>query len=227
MNRRGIDSKKQLQISIYVKHDTVMPSHNKQVQAIVKRLMTEKGIQMVFDTEIVSIKRKTPGSSVLMSKNGTEHAFDEAICCTSAHAQSWLSESGLETTKEGFVCVSTSLESTNTPNVFACGDVCHLVDNPRPKAGVFAVRAGPPLLVNLQRRLLGEALEPWAPQDQFLGIIHMPINMHIHILKDTLIHILKYVLIHVHRYHRYWRWIRCFLQGAHGNRGRSSMETEG
>lgn len=35
-----------------------------------------------------------------------------------------------------------NLESSNTPGVFACGDVAHLVDNPRPKAGVFAVRAG-------------------------------------------------------------------------------------
>lgn len=33
------------------------------------------------------------------------------------------------------------------------------------------MRAGPPLLVNLRHRLFGEQLEPWIPQDQFLGII--------------------------------------------------------
>ena len=33
------------------------------------------------------------------------------------------------------------------------------------------MRAGPPLLINLRHRLLGEALEAWIPQDQFLGII--------------------------------------------------------
>lgn len=38
--------------------------------------------------------------------------------------------------------VQTNLQSRNSPDVFACGDVAHLVDNPRPKAGVFAVRAG-------------------------------------------------------------------------------------
>jgi len=35
-----------------------------------------------------------------------------------------------------------TLESTNVRDVFACGDVCHIVSDPRPKAGVFAVRAG-------------------------------------------------------------------------------------
>lgn len=38
--------------------------------------------------------------------------------------------------------VQNTLESVNVKNVFSCGDVCHLDGNPRPKAGVFAVRAG-------------------------------------------------------------------------------------
>ena len=42
----------------------------------------------------------------------------------------------------GFICVNSTLESVNVPGVFACGDCCHIVDNPKPKAGVFAVRAG-------------------------------------------------------------------------------------
>ena len=42
----------------------------------------------------------------------------------------------------GFICVGPTLESVNIPGVFACGDCCHMVESPRPKAGVFAVRAG-------------------------------------------------------------------------------------
>lgn len=38
--------------------------------------------------------------------------------------------------------VQDTLESANTPHVFAAGDVCHNLAHPRPKAGVFAVRAG-------------------------------------------------------------------------------------
>ena len=160
----------QLEVSIYAKHKTLMPSHNKEMQAIIHRLMREKGINVVCNAEIDHVS-KTQSMSFLVTKDGYEYPFDEAVCCTSAQAQEWLHESGLDTTKEGFVCVKSTMESTNTPGVFASGDVCHVVDNPRPKAGVFAVRAGPPLLRNLKNKLLGDLLEPWVPQRQFLGII--------------------------------------------------------
>jgi hypothetical protein len=40
------------------------------------------------------------------------------------------------------VCGQATLESTNTKHVFASGDICCNTVYPRPKAGVFAVRAG-------------------------------------------------------------------------------------
>ena len=37
---------------------------------------------------------------------------------------------------------------------------------------MFAVRAGPPLANNLRKALLGQSpLDPWEPQEVFLGII--------------------------------------------------------
>jgi selenide,water dikinase len=57
------------------------------------------------------------------------------------------------------------------PHVFAAGDVASNIEYPRPKAGVFAVRQGPPLDENLRRAIAGEALAPFVPQSKFLSLI--------------------------------------------------------
>src|SRR5262249_57612453 len=46
-----------------------------------------------------------------------------------------------------------------------------LAETPRDKAGVFAVRAGPPLAGNLRRRARGDALKLWRPQRRHLALI--------------------------------------------------------
>ena len=52
----------------------------------------------------------------------------------------------------GFIAVNDYLQSNGgPPEVFACGDVSSSTSHPRPKAGVYAVRAGPPLTQNLRR----------------------------------------------------------------------------
>jgi len=98
---------------------------------------------------------------------------DDVLWCTQASAASWLSEATpLETTSAGhFVKVASTYESVSHKGVFACGDCCHMVVHPRPKAGVFAVRAGPPLLENLKHYLSNQPLEEHIPQQDFLGII--------------------------------------------------------
>ena len=159
-----------VEVRIISRGGSLMQSHNRRVQQIIARLMQEKGIQVRLHSDIVHVERNGD-ETVLIAADGSRMACDEAIWCTSATAQSWIRESGLEVTDEGFVCVSDTLESVSTRDVFACGDVAHFVSSPRPKAGVFAVRAGPPLTANLRRRLSGQPLQPWTPQTQFLGII--------------------------------------------------------
>ena len=47
-----------------------------------------------------------------------------------------------------------------SPKVFAAGDIAAMVNYPRPKAGVFAVRQDKPLFENLQQFLLAKPIKP-------------------------------------------------------------------
>ena len=69
------------------------------------------------------------------------------------------------------------LQSTSHPNVFAGGDCITMTPYeslPRhfpPKAGVYAVRAGPIICKNIMASLKGEALTPYVPQKEFLALL--------------------------------------------------------
>lgn len=83
----------------------------------------------------------------------------------------WLAETGLAL-HQGFVSVGPSLQSSD-PAIFASGDIAHLSHAPRPKAGVFAVRAAPVLAANLRAAATGGALRPYHPQRDYLKLISM------------------------------------------------------
>jgi selenide,water dikinase len=67
--------------------------------------------------------------------------------------------------------VGETLQSANTPHVFAAGDCAHLSFAPRPKAGVFAVRQAPILLKNLRADLRGGDMAHFNPQNSYLKLI--------------------------------------------------------
>lgn len=109
----------------------------------------------------------------VVARDGRRLVADEVIWTTSSGSQEFLRETGLLLDAGGFIRVDENLRSLSHPDIFAAGDVASLAD-PRPKAGVFAVRQGPVLADNIHRSLKGEALQAYRPQRFWLVLISLP-----------------------------------------------------
>lgn len=109
----------------------------------------------------------------LHSTAGEALALDHILWCTSAAAPSWPAASGLETDERGFITVDPTLRSVSHPFVFAAGDIAHMPFDPRPKAGVYAVRQAPTLTENLRRTAAEKPLKPIRLQRQFLSLLSL------------------------------------------------------
>jgi selenide, water dikinase len=96
--------------------------------------------------------------------------FDAVIWATGPSAAPWLARSGLACDARGFVRVTEALRSVSHVGVFAAGDAAALA-TPRPKAGVFAVRAAPVLAGNLAAAADERRLRLWRPQTRWLSLM--------------------------------------------------------
>jgi selenide, water dikinase len=144
----------------------ILPGHNPRVRAAFRRILVERGIRLHLDRAVI---RLSPGRAT--TADAIDHPLDEILWATAAGAAPWLRHSGLQLDANGFIAVGATLRSLSHDAIFAAGDIASSVDHPRPKAGVFAVRQGPPLADNLRRALLGQDLRPFVPQRRFLSLI--------------------------------------------------------
>ncbi|WP_225030104.1 selenide, water dikinase SelD [Xinfangfangia pollutisoli] len=101
--------------------------------------------------------------------DGRVLASDFTLSVAGGRPQAWLAETGLAV-QDGFLTVGPTLQTLD-PAVFAAGDCAHLAHAPRPKAGVFAVRAAPVLFHNLRALASGRALRPYHPQRDYLKLV--------------------------------------------------------
>ena len=106
-------------------------------------------------------------------QDGRQITADLVVGAAGAFAQGWLAQTGLPLTEDGFVTVSPDLRVTGQDNLFAAGDCAHISHAPRPKAGVFAVRAAPVLHDNLRAVLSGKATRAFHPQRDYLKLISL------------------------------------------------------
>jgi selenide,water dikinase len=145
---------------------SILLSHNSSVHAIFMRVLEQRGVTLHLGRAAERVE-----SGVVRLSGGASVEADAIVWATGASAPSWPKVFGLATDDGGFVRVNRWLQSVSHPQVFAAGDIASVAGEPRPKSGVYAVRAGPPLAKNLRRMLRGEALVDWTPQKDALALI--------------------------------------------------------
>ena len=107
----------------------------------------------------------------VMLADGGSVAAAAALWATGVQAPGFLAASGLACDARGCVRVHPTLQSVSHEFVFAAGDCAAVEGAPRPKSGVWAVRAGAPLTDNLRRAAAGRPLRRWQPQRSALVIL--------------------------------------------------------
>jgi selenide, water dikinase len=144
----------------------LLEGHNASVRRRFRRILATRDVTFVEHDPVRAVEEGR-----VLCESGRSFACDELIWVTEAGGAPWLAATGLALDGAGFLVVDASMRSVTDPRIFAAGDVASNRDHPRPKAGVFAVRQGPPLAENLRRVLQGAEPRPFMPQREFLSLI--------------------------------------------------------
>ncbi len=136
------------------------------VGAYIKRALSQAGIRLYAGVAAASI-----APNQIMLADGRIVNADFIVVALGAAAAAWPRESGLQCDDAGYILTNRFLQSVSHGNVFAAGDCATMQDFPRPKSGVYAVRAGPPLAENLRRAMNGTPLKAYLPQSRSLYLI--------------------------------------------------------
>ncbi|HKO67537.1 MAG TPA: FAD-dependent oxidoreductase, partial [Burkholderiaceae bacterium] len=107
----------------------------------------------------------------VMTNDERRIASDAILVATGVSIPAWVRDTQLALDDRGFIAVNSHLQSISHSFVFAAGDVATLTEAPRPKSGVYAVRAAKPLAINLIAALTGKPLGTFSPQRQALYLI--------------------------------------------------------
>ena len=143
----------------------VLPAAPLRARRIARAALAAAGVEVIDATATGAA-----GERVTLA-DGRVIVAAASLWATGVVAPPFLAASGLACDAQGCVRVAPSLRSVSHPAVFAAGDCASVEGAPRPKSGVWAVRAGAPLAANLRRAAAGRRLRPWRPQRAALAIV--------------------------------------------------------
>ncbi len=150
--------------------ERVLPGYPDKVISVVENALAENNISLHPNYRVAVVR-----NDGLVSTDHQQVKLDKSIWCTGAAAAGWLSDTGLELSERGFIAVNEYLQSVSHSNVFAVGDCSDMLSDPRPKAGVYAVRQAPFLADNLRAAFKPNtaSLKPLKLQTDFLSLLSL------------------------------------------------------
>ena len=149
-----------------VSRGALLPGYPRRAAQLVAARLAKAGIAVRTECAIACVEPNR-----LLFDDGSAAAFDQLLWATGSAPQAWPAAAGLACTDQGFICVDRHLQSVSHAHVFAAGDIASDSTQPRPKAGVFAVRQGPVLADNLLRALNGTTLRSYTAQRDYLSLL--------------------------------------------------------
>ncbi|PXX91872.1 selenide, water dikinase SelD [Marinobacter vulgaris] len=156
----------QLHFHLFDAESQILPTHNEKVRAVFADTLASRGVKVHLGSAVSKVE-----ANHVATESGDTYAVDEVLWVTRAGGPQWLEETGLALDPGGFIRVRDTLQTETDDDIFAVGDIANVVNHPREKAGVFAVRQGRPLADNLKRYALGKAVKAFSPQKKWLALI--------------------------------------------------------
>lgn len=165
LEKRGHDPD-QLHFHLFDADQQILPTHNSKVRAVFAEKLSSRGVKVHLGAAVSKVD-----ADRLTTDAGDTLAVDEVLWVTRAGGPEWLRDTGLALDDGGFIRVTDTLQTESDDDIFAAGDIANVINHPREKAGVFAVRQGLPLADNLRRYALGKPTKPFRPQKKWLALI--------------------------------------------------------
>lgn len=155
---------RQPQVTLLEQGDAALPHIGAGARAALLSRLADQGVTLLTGARPARI-----GPASVILADGRDLASDFTLSVAGARPQRWLAGTGLDL-QDGFVRVGPTLQSSD-PAILAAGDCAFLSHAPRPKAGVYAVRAAPVLAQNLRAALSGGRMRPFHPQRDYLKLV--------------------------------------------------------
>ncbi|MDV7270056.1 selenide, water dikinase SelD [Thioclava sp. A2] len=143
-------------------------ANNRQTTARVLAALHAAGVEVITAARVAEIT----ATRVLLT-DGRTIPSRFTLGAAGSFAHGWLAGCGLPLTDDGFIRVRPDLRVEGFDTLFAVGDCAHLTHAPRPKAGVYAVRAAPILSDNLIALLTGGKTRAFHPQKDYLKLVSL------------------------------------------------------